>query len=102
MSKTIAIFVAAAVSAAAASPCTVASAAPASGAFAIKNAAPISVENARWVGGWRGGGAEVETGDLGIGELRRRGEERGDDLAGLESFRPPGPEALQHRLGIER
>ena len=56
MSKTIAIFVAAAVSAVAASPYTVASAAPAGGAFAIKNAAPITVENARWVGGWRGGG----------------------------------------------
>ena len=41
MSKTIAIFVAAAVSAVAASPYTVASAAPAGGAFAIKNAAPI-------------------------------------------------------------
>ena len=56
MSKTIAIFVAAAVSAAAALPYTVASAAPAGGAFAIKNAAPIAVENARWGGGWRGGG----------------------------------------------
>ena len=56
MSKTIAIFVAAAVSAVAALPYTVASAAPAGGAFAIKNAAPIAVENARWGGGWRGGG----------------------------------------------
>ena len=56
MSKTIAIFVAAAVSAVAASPYTVASAAPAGGAFAIKNAAPITVENARWGGGWHGGG----------------------------------------------
>ena len=56
MSKTIAIFVAAAVSAVAALPYTVASAAPAGGAFAIKNAAPIAVENARWGGGWHGGG----------------------------------------------
>ena len=62
MSKTIAIFVAAAVSAVAASPYTVASAAPAGGAFAIKNAAPISVENARWVGGWRGGGWRAAAG----------------------------------------
>jgi hypothetical protein len=56
MSKTIAIFVAAAVSAVAALPYTVASAAPAGGAFAIKNAAPIAVENARWGGGWHGRG----------------------------------------------
>ena len=56
MSKTIAIFVAAAVSAVATLPYTVASAAPAGGAFAIKSAAPIAVENARWGGGWHGGG----------------------------------------------
>ncbi len=56
MSKTRAIFVAAALSAIAATSSTVASAAPVGGAFALKNAAPITVENARWVGGWRGGG----------------------------------------------
>ena len=56
MSKTRAIFVAAALSVIASSSSTVASAAPVGGAFALKNAAPMTVENARWVGGWRGGG----------------------------------------------
>jgi hypothetical protein len=56
MSKTMAIFVAVTVSAVAALPYTVASAAPVGGALAIKNAAPITIEDARWVGGWRGGG----------------------------------------------
>ena len=56
MSKTMALFVAVTVSTVAASSYTVASAAPVGGALAIKNAAPITVQDARWVGGWRGGG----------------------------------------------
>src|SRR5215472_14011106 len=55
MSKMRAILVAAAVSAVAASSYTVASAAPVDGALALRNAAPITIEKARWVG-WRGGG----------------------------------------------
>jgi len=54
MSKTIAIFVAAAVSAVTASPSR-AAAAPVGGASPRKYAAPVALENARWVG-WRGGG----------------------------------------------
>ncbi len=34
----------------------IASAAPVSGALAIKNAAPSNIDNVRYYGGWRGGG----------------------------------------------
>ena len=66
MSKMRAILVAAAMSAVAASSYTVASAAPVDGTLALRNAAPVTIEKARWVG-WRGGGRGWRGGGWGWG-----------------------------------
>ena len=57
MSKTMTRLLAAAlVAVAVPSFASIAAAAPVSGAFAIKNAAPSTIETVRWGGGWHGGG----------------------------------------------